>query len=95
MPISVGMTTAESALEDWASTVFGKTARTAIAVLGLITASLTLMLTTMLDERSWLLVLAGVALAATATRAARRPSLLRLTSVTANVIMIPLLFGIG
>lgn len=90
------MTAIGSTLDNWHVTTFGKVARTTIAVLGVITATLTLMLASMMPGgSSWVLVLAGVALAATATRAARDPSLARLTTVAANLIVIPLLMRLG
>lgn len=73
----------------------GRAARIAIAVFGVITATLTLMLAPMLEQASWVVVLAGVALAATSTRAARNPQLQRLTTATANLIVIPLLLRLG
>lgn len=90
------MTTLVSALNDWHLTAFGKIARWTIAILGVATASLTLMLASMMvGGASWIVVLAGVSLAATSTRAARDPSLTRLTTVTANLIVIPLLMRLG
>lgn len=90
------MTTLVSALDDWHLTTFGKVARWTIAVLGVITAALTLMLASMMTGgASWILVLAGVALAATSTRAAKDPTLARLTTVAANLIVIPLLMRLG
>lgn len=90
------MTAITSALDNWHVTRFGKVARATIAVLGVITAALTLMLASMMTGgASWVLVLAGVALAATSTRAARDPSLARLSTVAANLIVIPLLMRLG
>ncbi len=90
------MTTADLAfLDDWASTTFGKTARAAIAVLGVITATLTLLLASMVSDGSWVLTLAGVALAATSVRAAILPNITRLAVVAANLLLIPLLASIG
>lgn len=89
------MTALEFTLTDWEVTPLGKVARGAIAVLGVITATLTLMLSALMDGGAWMTLLAGVALAATSARAANEPSLARLTAVTANLILIPLLMRLG
>jgi hypothetical protein len=89
------MTALEFTLTNWEVTPLGKVARGAIAVLGIITATLTVMLSAVMDGGEWVTLLAGVALAATSARAARNPSLSRLTAVTANLIMIPLLMRLG
>lgn len=85
------MTTSDIVLEDWATRPLGKAARVAIAVGGIITATLVLLMATLLPQGSWLFVLTGVALAATSVRAARFPTVLRLSAVAANLIVIPLI----
>lgn len=85
------MTTSELVLENWATQPLGKAARISIAVGGMLTATLVLLMATMLSQGTWLFVLVGVALAATSVRAARYPTLLRLTAVAANLIAIPLI----
>ena len=85
------MTTSNIVLEEWATNPLGKAARIAIAAGGMITATLILMMATMLTSGAWLFVLAGVGLAATSVRAARVPSILRLGVVTANLVAIPLI----
>ncbi len=85
------MTTSELVLEDWATKPVGKAARIAIAAGGMIVATLVLLMASMLSEGTWLFLLIGVALAATSVRAARYPSLARLTAVAANLIAIPLI----
>ena len=85
------MTTSNPALDEWATQPLGKAARVAIAVGGMITATLVLLMATMLRDGTWLFVLAGVALAATSVRAARVPTLLRLGAVSANLLVIPLM----
>ena len=85
------MTTSNPALDEWATQPLGKAARVAIAVGGMITATLVLLMATMLRDGTWLFVLAGVALAATSVRAARVPNLTRLSVVSANLIIIPLI----
>ena len=78
-------------LDEWAAHPIGKAARLAIAVLGLASAILVLMVATMNTHAAWLLVLLGVTLAATSIRAAQRPTLIRLTSLLAVMIAIPYL----
>lgn len=85
------MTTADLVLSDWALTTAGKTARLAIAVLGMVVGTLTLMLAPAMARASWLLVLAGISLAATSVRAARLPTVTRLAVVAVNLLLIPLL----
>ena len=85
------MTTSELVLESWATKPLGKAARVSIAVGGMITATLVLLMATMLTQGAWVFVLVGVALAATSVRAARYPTLMRLAVVAANLIAIPLI----
>ncbi len=85
------MTTSTLVLEGWATKPLGKAARIAIAVGGMITGSLVLLMATMLSQGAWVFVLVGVALVATSVRAARYPTLVRLTAVAANLIAIPLI----
>lgn len=89
------MSTANIAVGEWTVSTIGKGTRIAIACLGLISATLTLMLAPLASGASWLLVLAGVGLAATSVRAARHLSLLRLTTVAANLILILPLTQLG
>lgn len=85
------MTTSDLVLEEWATKPLGKAARISIAIGGMITATLVLLMATMVESGSWMLVLVGVALAATSVRAARFPTLIRLGVVVANLIAIPLI----
>ena len=85
------MTTSDIVLEEWATKPIGKAARIAIAAGGMITATLVLLMATMLTSGAWLFVLAGVALAATSVRAARFPTITRLGVVAANLVAIPLI----
>lgn len=85
------MTTSDLVLDGWAVKPIGKAARIAVAAGGMIVATLVLLIASMLREGSWLFLLIGVALAATSVRAARYPSLARLTAVAANLIAIPLI----
>lgn len=89
------MTTSDLVLEEWATKPLGKAARIAIAVGGMITATLVLLMATMIVDGSWLLVLGGVALAATSVRAARYPTVTRLATVLVNLIAIPLVSRIS
>lgn len=83
------MTTTNLVLDDWATKPLGKAARIAIAVGGMITATLVLLMATMLQQGTWMFTLLGVSLVATSVRAARFPTILRLGIVTANLIVIP------
>ena len=85
------MTTSELVLDPWATRPIGKVARVAIGVGGMITATLVLLMATMLTQGSWMFVLTGVALVATSVRAARYPTLVRLGVVAANLMAIPLI----
>jgi len=85
------MTTSQLVLEGWATKPLGKAARISIAVGGMITATLVLLMATMLSQGVWVFVLVGVALVATSIRAARYPTLVRLGVVAANLIAIPLI----
>jgi len=85
------MTTSDLVLESWATKPLGKAARISIAVGGMLTATLVLLMATMLSQGAWVFVLVGVALAATSVRAARYPTLVRLTAVAANLVAIPLI----
>lgn len=89
------MTAITSSFEDWTETSLGKATRIGIGVLGVITATLTLILAAVMDTGAWATVLAGVALAATSARAAKDPSIARLAAVAANLILIPLLMRLG
>lgn len=89
------MTTADFTFDNWPTTTFGKAARAAVAVLGVITAVLTLMLAPMVAGASWVMVLGGVSLAATSVRAAQEPTVVRLSVVAANLLLIPLLIRLG
>jgi hypothetical protein len=70
----------------------GKAARIAIAIGGLLTATLVLMTASVVASGTWILVLLGVGLAALSIRAARVPNPVRLTLVALALIAIPLAF---
>lgn len=67
----------------------GKAARVAIAVLGLASAILVLLVATMNQQAAWIMILLGVGLAAVSVRAALRPDLIRLTTLVAIMIAVP------
>jgi hypothetical protein len=75
-------------LDEWAAHPYGKVARIALAVLGLASAVLVLMVATMVTEAAWLLVLLGVALAAATVRAASKPTVVRLTTLAAVMVSV-------
>jgi hypothetical protein len=75
-------------IDQWASQPFGKAARIALAVLGLFSATVVLLVATIYTEAAWILVLLGAALAATSVRAASKPSLMRLLSLGAVMVSI-------
>jgi hypothetical protein len=78
-----------TSIDEWAAHPIGKAARVAVAILGLASAVLVLLVATMNSQAAWTLVLLGVALAATSIRAATKPSVIRLTSLAAVMIAIP------
>lgn len=90
MPTPRVMTTTSPALRSWATKPLGKATRLALAVLGMSLATGVLMASAVVDSGSWALVLLGVALAATAVRAAWSPSVARLMTLGATIIAIPL-----
>lgn len=78
-----------TSLDEWAAHPLGKAARVAVAVLGLMSAVLVLLVATMNAQAAWILVLLGVGLAATSVRAALRPSLISLTTLAAIMVAVP------
>ena len=77
-----------TSLDEWAAHPFGKAARIGLAVLGLASSVLVLMVATMNTQAAWLLVLLGVALAATTVRAASKPTVIRLTTLAAVMVSV-------
>jgi hypothetical protein len=86
------MTTASPPTVAWANHPLGKAARIAIAVGGLVTATLVLMTASLVATGSWALVTLGVGLAALAVRAARVPTTSRLAITAAALVAILLSF---
>jgi len=60
-----------------------------IAILGLASAILVLLVATMNEQAAWIMVLLGVGLAAVSVRAALKPDLIRLTTLVAIMIAVP------
>ena len=75
-------------IDQWAAHPFGKAARIAIAVLGLSSAMLLLLVATIYTDAAWALVLLGATLSAVSVRAATKPSLIRLLSLGAVMVAI-------
>ena len=86
----VVMTTSTPVLQTWATRPLGKAARVALAVLGMILATLVLMTAAIIETGAWARVILGAALAAGSVMAARFPSAPRLMILGAIVLMIPL-----
>ena len=75
---------------DWAAHPIGKVTRALIAVVGVIVATLVLLLATLGAQNVWILVLIGVALAATSIRAAMEPNAIRLTTLAVVLMTVPI-----
>lgn len=84
------MTASTPALQTWAKQPMGFAVRVAIAVTGMITATLVLMMSALIPEASWLMVVLGIGLAAASVRAARIPSASRLSTAAAILLAVPL-----
>lgn len=85
------MTTANAFVEDWTSHPIGKVARALVATIGLMLATLVLLLASMGTDGLWVFILLGVALAACAIRAALKPTVVRLTTLGAVMVAIPVI----
>jgi hypothetical protein len=75
-------------VDQWAAHPYGRVARIALAVLGLASAALLLLIATIYTEAAWSLVLLGATLAAMSVRAASKPTVIRLLSLGAVMIAI-------
>ena len=84
------MTTASAFVEDWASHPIGKVTRALVAIIGLMLATLVLLLASMGTDGLWAFILLGVALAATSVRAALQPTVIRLTTLGAVMVAVPI-----
>jgi hypothetical protein len=74
---------------DWAVHPIGKVTRALIAVVGVIVATLVLLLASLGAENVWILILVGVALAATSIRAAMKPNAIRLATLAMVLVAVP------
>jgi len=84
------MTSTEATfLAEWTTHPLGTTVRIAIAVVGLATATVVLLLATLTSDAVWFMVVLGVSLAAASIRAALSPSITRLAILTAVLVVIP------
>ena len=84
------MTASTASTLNWPAHPLGKAVRIAIAVTGLATASLLLLLATSGKNAVWFMVLLNVALAATSIRAALNPTWTRLTIFAAAMVAVPI-----
>lgn len=75
---------------DWAAHPIGKVTRALIAVVGVILATLVMLLATLGAQNVWILILIGVALAATSIRAAMEPNAIRLTTLAVVLVAVPI-----
>jgi len=91
LPIMSVMTTTDQVLGDWATHRFGKTARVAMAVGGMLTAVMLMLIAPLFDGRPWLMVVGATSLVITSVRAARFPNMTRLALVAANLLAMPFL----
>ena len=85
------MTTRQPANSEWGAS---KAARVAVAAVGLTTATLVLLSASIVENGVWLLIGAGVALAATSVGAAEYPTPARLSSMVASLAAIPIMVQI-
>lgn len=76
-------------LTDWTIHPIGKVIRALIAVVGVIVATLVLLLASLGAENVWILILVGIALAATSIRAAMKPSAIRLATLAVVLVAVP------
>ena len=74
---------------DWTAHPIGKVTRALIAVVGVIVATLVMLLATFGAQNAWILILVGVALAATSIRAAMEPNAIRLTTLAVVLMAVP------
>lgn len=84
------MTTANAFVEDWASHPVGKVTRAMVAIIGLALATLVLLLASLGTDSLLVYMLLGVALAATSVRAAIKPTVIRLSTLGAVMIAVPI-----
>jgi hypothetical protein len=85
------MTTTDQVLGDWATHPFGKAARVAMAVGGMLMGVMLMLIAPLFDGQPWLVVVGATSLVITSVRAARLPSMTRLALVAANLLAMPFL----
>lgn len=64
--------------------------RIALALTGMITSTLILMLAAVIETGSWMIVILGISLAVASVSAARAPSATRLVTTAAVLLAVPL-----
>jgi len=74
---------------DWTVHPIGKVTRALIAVVGVIVATLVLLLASLGAANVWILIMVGLALAGTSIRAAMKPSAIRLASLAVVLVVVP------
>ena len=77
--------------QDWANHAAGKVLRVLLALGGLLTATLVVLLATIGGTSAWLLLLLGLGLGVSAVRAALKPTVIRLATTLTAVVAIPLI----
>lgn len=75
---------------DWTVHPIGKVTRALIAVVGVIVATLVLLLASLGAQNVWILILVGIALAGTSVRAAMNPSAIRLATLAVVLVAVPI-----
>jgi hypothetical protein len=75
---------------DWAAHPIGKVTRVLIAGVGIVLATLVLLLASLGAQNVWMLVLVGVALAGTSIRAAMEPTAIRLATLAVVLVTVPI-----
>ena len=74
---------------DWTVHPIGKVTRALIAMVGVIVATLVLLLASLGAANVWILIMVGLALAGTSIRAAMKPSAIRLASLAVVLVVVP------
>lgn len=84
------MTAITSALRSWTTLPMGRAVRIALALTGMVTSTLILMLAAVIETGSWMIVILGISLAVASVSAARVPSATRLVATAAVLLAVPL-----
>lgn len=85
------MTTVNPAIRAWAARPAGRATRIAIAVVGMVSATLVLTTASVAVSGSWALVLLGVTQSAVSVRAALVPTVARLAVAATIMATVPVL----